>query len=91
MQDKLYILTYTINEYNQEGMYFIAGWSYKPTFQDLKNVFDKLDITRNSEKDVVVIETLLDGIKDSIESYHANDWVSFILTVVEQGVPPAYV
>lgn len=36
----LWILTFSINEYNQEGAYFLTAWTSKPTFQILRQFFD---------------------------------------------------
>ena len=34
----MWILTRTINEYNQDGEYFVSAFTNKPTFQELKNI-----------------------------------------------------
>jgi hypothetical protein len=35
----MWIVTASINEYNQEGDYFVAAYKDKPTFQQLKDLF----------------------------------------------------
>jgi len=39
----MWILTKEINEYNQEGEYFVSCYSKKPTFAQLKNTLPLLD------------------------------------------------
>lgn len=36
MSNKVWILTSTMNDYNQHGEYFEAVWFHKPTYEDLK-------------------------------------------------------
>lgn len=36
---KLWIITRSINEYNQEGDYFEMAFDHKPTFEELKKHF----------------------------------------------------
>jgi len=35
MSDKIYVLTFEVNEYDQYGEYFITAFKNKPTFQEL--------------------------------------------------------
>lgn len=39
----MWILTREINEYDQDGEYFVAAWSFKPTATKLSKHFEAAD------------------------------------------------
>ena len=41
----MYIITRAVNEYNQEGQYFVAAYNVKPTFKQLKELLNLDDVT----------------------------------------------
>lgn len=41
----MWIVTRSINEYDQYGNYFVCAFDHKPTFQELKNTLWLNDIT----------------------------------------------
>lgn len=38
----IYVLTRSINQYDQDGDYFVHAWTHKPSMEELKKVY-KLD------------------------------------------------
>ena len=42
---KVWVVTREINEYNQDGEYFVAAFKSKPTFQQLKKLLNGDDVT----------------------------------------------
>ena len=42
---KVWVVTREINEYNQDGEYFVAVFKNKPTFQQLKKLLNEDDVT----------------------------------------------
>lgn len=42
----MWIVTRAVNDYNQDGDYFVAGFNSKPTFKDLKKLLpNESDVT----------------------------------------------
>ena len=59
----MYILTYTVKDYNQHGEYFLACFSVKPTIEQLQKVTDLQGMNK-------VCQDLLDsGVSESGEYY----------------------
>lgn len=38
MKESIWVVTRGINEYDQDGNYFVAGYAQKPTFADLRKL-----------------------------------------------------
>ncbi|MFA5234030.1 MAG: hypothetical protein WC390_06470 [Sulfurimonas sp.] len=49
MKAEAYILTREINEYNQDGKYFVAWFHSKPSIKELRSVTDNYDSVTNNE------------------------------------------
>ena len=49
MKNKLWILTYAVNDYNQHGEYFLAAWPYKPTKEELAKAIGLLNSYRHED------------------------------------------
>ena len=65
MKNKLYVLTSTVNDYNQYGEYFIACWLEKPTFEKLKSIisYDHLidELLEKGEVEEYILSEYIEG------------------------------
>ena len=68
----MWIVTSEINEYNQEGVYFVAAYQSKPSFEDLKDLL-------RGESDVTVGKLTRGGGRQALE----DEW--FNLDEVKDG------
>ncbi|MHA1558483.1 MAG: hypothetical protein ACTSXG_01555 [Alphaproteobacteria bacterium] len=68
----MWVVTRKINEYNQDGEYFVAAYTNKPLFQDLKKLLP-------DKKDAVIERLTRGGGRQRWE----EEW--FFLTQVNDG------
>ncbi len=68
----MWIVTRAINDYNQDGDYFVSAFLDKPTFQDLKKLLQ-------SESDVTIGKLIRGGGRQDFE----GNW--YYLTEMKNG------
>tara|TARA_R110000824_G_C14930189_1_gene648636 strand:- start:101 stop:325 length:225 start_codon:yes stop_codon:yes gene_type:complete len=68
----MWIITRALNDYNQDGEYFVCGFTDKPTFQDIKEVLPK-------ESDATIGKLTKGGGRQKVE----NEW--YYLTELKSG------
>lgn len=72
MKNTIFVVTRAINQYDQDGDYFVAAFLEKPSFQDLKKLLPK-------ENDTTIGKLLRGGGRQKYE----NEW--FFLTEIKSG------